>query len=85
MIMRKIPKYIEDLLQRRRNLAMRLMDVCVQVDEYCKRIGVDMNDNTAAILTDVMIYCEPDVALRSTREAIQKVLDQHEKECNKEQ
>ena len=77
--MAEIPKYVEKLLQRRRKLAMDLITVCCEVDDYCEKVGVDMTDScTNSVLTDVSIYCEPWNAINNTREAIQKALDQRE-------
>lgn len=53
---------------------MELIGVSSQIDEYCEKIGVDMNDSSASILTDVTIYCEPWNAIINTREAIEKAL-----------
>lgn len=73
--MKKIPKYVENMLQRREKLALQLMGVCSQVDEYCEKIGVDMNDPSASLLTHVTIYCEPWTAISCTRNAILKALE----------
>ena len=73
--MKKIPKYVENMLQRRKKLALQLIDVCAQVDEYCEKIGVDMNDTSASLSTDVTIYCEPLNAISCTRNAILKALE----------
>ena len=74
----KIPKYIEKLLQRRRNLALDLLGVCEEVDKYCERIGVDMCNENNALCSDVRIYCEPDAAYSNTKSAIEKVLKERE-------
>lgn len=73
--MAEIPKYVEKLLQRRKKLAMELITVCCEVDDYCETVGVDMVDScTNSVLSDVTIYCEPWNAINNTREAIQKAL-----------
>ena len=73
--MSQIPKYVENLLLRRRRLANSLMDVCCELDEYCKRIGVDVADADACVCGHVMIYTEPSSAYKLTRGAIQETLE----------
>lgn len=72
--MPQIPKYVENLLLRRRRLASSLMDVCCDLDEYCKRIGVDVADADACVCGHVMIYTEPSAAYRLTKGAIEEKL-----------
>lgn len=69
-----IPKYIDNLLIRRKKLAMQLMDVSSKIDEYCEKIGVDMMDSSNSVLTDVTIYCEPWTAYTNTKRAIEMAL-----------
>ena len=81
--MASIPKYVEKLLQRREKLAFELIDVCSKIDDYCEKVGVDMDDSCKnSVLTDVTIYCEPWNARVNTREAILAALDKLEKEKN---
>lgn len=72
-----IPKYVEKMLQRRRNLAVKLMDACIEVDRYCEKIGIDSTEkaNEIGINNDAMIYCEPYTAYDFTRKEIEKVLN----------
>lgn len=72
--MAKIPKYVEKLLLRRRKLAQDMMDVCCDLDSYCKRIGVDPGDADSCIGGHVMIYTEPSAAYRLTKGAIEEKL-----------
>ena len=72
--MSEIPKYVERLLEKRAKLALDLMCVCHKVDEYCEKIGVDMDDESASLLTHVSIYCDPYNAAKSTRMAIENAL-----------
>ena len=76
--MANIPKYIEKLLQRREKLASDLLGVCHKIDQYCIKIGVDMDDPEAFLLTDIRIYCEPWNAINNTRDAIKKALERRD-------
>lgn len=62
------------LLERRRRLSNELMDVNTQIDEYCRKIGVDMNDEDACVISDIRIYCEADAGCGLTLNAIKKAL-----------
>lgn len=73
-VMPQVPKYVETLLLRRRKLASSLIDVCCELDQYCKRIGVDAADADTCICGHVMIYTEPRTAYRLTKEAIEEKL-----------
>lgn len=61
------------MLEKRRKLAMELLDVCAEVDAYIEKIGgnVDDPDVADATHTGCMIYCEPEVASRVVREYIE--------------
>lgn len=75
--MAQIPKYVEELLSRRRKYAAKLADVSIKVDNYCASIGLDYNSplfDNACLCTDVRIYCEFDGATNATRRAILKQL-----------
>ena len=78
-----IPKYVQDLLQRRYNLALRLENVCNQVDEYCEKLGIDI---TKPEYADIMlhghvgIYTEPYTAKQEVTEAILNVLNKEEED-----
>lgn len=73
MAERTVPKKIIRLLERRMELSQKLMATCGEVDEYCRKIGVDFDDPDAALQTDVCIYCEADGAYASTLKAIKKL------------
>lgn len=73
--MRKnVPKYALKLLDRRRRLSQQLMMACGEVDEYCKKIGVDFDDPDACLSADIRIYCEVDAAYGGTLSVIKKTL-----------
>lgn len=69
-----VPKYALRLLERRSRLSQELMTACYAVDEYCKKIGVDLDDPDACLCTDVRIYCEVDGAYSNTLAAIKRAL-----------
>ena len=60
----EIPKKIEKLLERRKKLALDLMDVTSEVDSWLETNGADLIDSdlTDSTLTGCMIYCEPENA-----------------------
>lgn len=66
----QVPKYVEKMLIRRRNLALKLIDACVDVDEYCQKIGIPICDKDSCLCTNILIYTEPEVASDKTRTAI---------------
>lgn len=70
----KTPKYIDNLLTRRRVLAEKLCIVSSQIDEWLEKNGFDLADPDIndAVITGCMIYAEPDVAERILRDAIEK-------------
>lgn len=72
--MKQVPKYILKLLERRRKLAWELNAVGVKIDCYCEKIGVDLGDETASLMSDVKIYCEPDNAYHLTLDAIENAM-----------
>ena len=70
-----IPKYVEELLERREKLAWKLRDVGNKLDKYCAKIGLDEEWMDDAILcSDFRIFTEPDVAHRITRQYIEIAL-----------
>lgn len=69
-----VPKYVLRLLNRRRKLSGELMSVCCQIDDYCRKIGVDFEDPDACLQSDVRIYCELDGAYYCTLSVIEKTL-----------
>ncbi len=80
MAQKTVPKYVLKLLDRRRRLSQDLMSVCHEVDEYCKKIGVDFGNPDACLQTDVRIYCEVDGAYDSTLSVIEKTLRRGQKD-----
>lgn len=81
--MAQIPKYVEKILERRRNYARKLAEASIAVDDYCQSIGINYNSplfDEACLCTDVRIYCEFDGATNSTRKAILKQLELNEQE-----
>ena len=79
---KEVPKYVQDLLDRRYKLALKLADVCSQVDDYCTKIGIDIVDKEFADIMlhgHVGIYTEPYIAKQEVTEAILKVLNKEEK------
>lgn len=80
----KIPKYVENLLERRIKLAENLISVILELDDYCERIGIDMCNDSAAIGTNPIILSEPDVAYDRTKSAIEKALKENRAKRDKE-
>lgn len=74
--MKTIPKRVLNLLKRRYNFAMKLLDVGAQIDDYCEKIGLDLSDCDNALISDVKIYCEPWTAYTCTRQAIENKLNE---------
>lgn len=77
-----IPQYVEKMLEQRKKLALRLADVSTKVDEYCEKIGIDINaeaDNIG-LASNVMIYCEPCTAYERTRNVIEETLGEKQKQ-----
>lgn len=72
--MKQVPKYVINMLEKRSRLSRQLRNVCIEVDRYCEKIGVDFNDPDAALMTDIRIYCEEDGAFFSTLKAIESAL-----------
>lgn len=60
----KIPKKIQNLLDRRERLAYKLISACAELDEWLEKNGADFCDPELAdsTITGCMIYCEPDNA-----------------------
>lgn len=60
----EIPKKVQKLLDRRKRLALELMEVSTKVDSWLEANGADLTDTdlTDSTLTGCMIYCEPESA-----------------------
>ena len=56
----KIPKYVEQLIDRRTRLAWELMSVSVELDEWLDKNNVVCGSDYTS--TGCMIYCEPSTA-----------------------
>lgn len=79
-----IPKYVEKLLERRSKLAVNLISVILELDDYCERIGIDMCDDSAVLGLNPIILSEPDVAYDRTKSAIEKALKENRVKRDKE-
>lgn len=57
----KIPKRVQNLLDRREKLAMNLMSVSSELDTWLEKNDADFMDSDLvnSTLTGCMIYCEP--------------------------
>ena len=73
-VMSQIPKDVEKLLQKRKNLAEQLMCVGAELDEYCETIGIAPGYEDACLGSHFMIYTEPASAYLLTRTAIEEKL-----------
>ena len=80
--MAEIPKYVIELLKKRTILSRKLRVVCCELDDYCRKIGVDFNDPDACLMSDVRIYCEEDAAYSSTKKVIEKTLARKDQKGN---
>ena len=60
----EIPKKVQNLLNKREEYAMALMDVSSQVDEWLEQHGANLGDTdlTDGVLSGCMIYVEPGTA-----------------------
>lgn len=64
----KIPKYVDKLIDRRANLAMRLMETSAELDEWLDKNNIPKGlDYTC---TGCMIYAEPYAAAECVRHDI---------------
>lgn len=78
MSRKKVPKYVIKMLKRRTRLSRQLRNACIEVDNYCIKIGLVCGHPLfydACLLSDVRIYCEEDAGEISTLNAIEKVLN----------
>lgn len=64
----KIPKYVEQLIQKRERLAWELMEVSADLDEWLKKNNIPTGTEYTG--TGCMIYCEPSIAAKCVREEI---------------
>lgn len=64
----EIPKYIEQLIQRREKLANKLNEVSVELGDWLKKNHISLGEDYT--LSGCMIYCEPSMAADAVREDI---------------
>lgn len=64
----KIPKYIDRLIERRKNLAWELIEVSTKLDNWLEKLNIPMDNDCTS--TGAMIYCEPDEAALRVRNDI---------------
>lgn len=76
--MQEIPQYVAKLISRRQKLAESLQTVSFELDQYCKRIGIDIYDDDYCLGTHEMIYLEPKTAASRTIKAIKSQLQNNE-------
>lgn len=70
----KIPKYVQNLIIRRKRLAEELMNVSSELDGWLEKHGIPLG--TDYTMTGCMIYCEPERA----RECVEEDILNFEKE-----
>lgn len=68
----KIPKYIDDLLKRRTQLAKQLDGICYQLDNWLDKNGVE--PDSACYHTGVETYVNPDSSEYNVRQAIEEII-----------
>jgi hypothetical protein len=66
----KIPKYVQNLIDRRCKLAARLAKVCWELDEWLDKNNIECE--TYDTHTGVEIYCNPYSSKKRIIEAINK-------------
>lgn len=66
----KIPKYVDNLIERRMKLALELMDVSTQLEDWLEKKGFDLSEMSDYTTTGCMIYCEPYDAAELLRQDI---------------
>ena len=57
----KIPKYIENLLNKREKLAYQLNECNIKLENWLVKNGANLTDDDIcdAVISGCMIYCEP--------------------------
>ena len=79
MAKKTVPKYVLRMLDRRERYARKLLNVVVEVNRYCTKIGLDpMNDryDEAVLGSHVMIFLEPEIARENTLTEIERILQE---------
>lgn len=64
----KIPKYVQNLIDRRCKLAVQLDDVCGELDEWLDKNNIECE--SCDTHTGVEIYCNPHSSKQRIMEAI---------------
>lgn len=64
----KVPKYVQNLIDRRCKLAVDLINVCCELDDWLDKNGVVCEDYDTH--TGVEIYCNPYASGERIRKAI---------------
>lgn len=72
----KIPKHVENILNKREQLAYQLSECSVKLDKWLEKNGADFNDEDIcdAVITGCMIYVEPTTAKHVVMDYIQNKL-----------
>lgn len=72
----KIPKHVENILNKREQLAYQLSECSVKLDKWLEKNGADFNDEDIcdAVITGCMIYAEPTTAKHVVIDYIQNKL-----------
>lgn len=71
-----IPKKIEKMLAKREKLAIELMTIERELDDWLEKKGADLNDPdlTEGVITSCLIYAEPWVAKQIVESYIENKL-----------
>lgn len=67
----EIPKRIENLIDKRWDLAERLNSADAELCEWMEQQGMNLLEMTDFTRTGCMMYCEPATAAKLTRDAIE--------------
>lgn len=66
----EIPKKIEILINKRQHLSEMLNSTDIELSNWMEKKGMDLAEHAAYTRTGCMIYCEPQMAAESVRQAI---------------
>ena len=67
----KIPKKIENLIDKRQKLAEKLNTADIELCDWMESKGMDLSGLEDCTRTGCMIYCEPASAANCVRDAIE--------------
>ena len=72
----KIPKKIQNIIDRRERLAMELLDVCEKLDSWIEKNGADLKDSDIEYSTIIgfMIYFETENEKTAVEEYIRNCM-----------